>query len=468
MENKKEIGVSIGLGLLVLLSRLPFISIGFGSDADAWRVANIAHLIADSGKYVLSRFPGFPFQEITYSFIYNGFGFNPLIFNGLTVLFSVAAVILFYLCLRILEIKQAFLISLTFAFVPVVYIASCGTLDAMWAACFIMAGFYAVLKKRFLLGGVFLGFAIGCRISSGLMLIPLSFLMTDKDRFKNIIKFNLAALLTGLALFIPVIDAYGLSFLRTYDSGYLPIILVLYNIIFGVWGVLGTIALAIILLLNFKHIKQFFKEKMYLNTSNGIFLVSLITVGLYLLLFFVHPHLSRYLVPAIPFFLIAFYYLLGKRSYVVLCVLLIVSSFILNFDKYYELTDTTGRSASLIEFSIGKNNVFIDPVKGPIFYENSRRENNLAVTARILEFGQSVKEKSVVIIGWWMPLILVEQERNTELKNPNIEYVYYPDENLMKEWQAKNIKVYYISDLKRFIKKMGNIDIEKEGAICIL
>ncbi|OGF45520.1 MAG: hypothetical protein A2452_10140 [Candidatus Firestonebacteria bacterium RIFOXYC2_FULL_39_67] len=117
-------------------------------------------------------------------------------------------------------------------------------------------------------------------------------------------------------------------------------------------------------------------------------------------------------------------------------------------------------SKILVEFNAGANMVFIDPAKGPIFYEQSRRENNLSVTRKILEHNKTIKEKSVVIIGWWMPLILVEQEKDRLLQNSDIEYIYYPDETLIKDWQTKNIKVYYISDLKRFIKKMGKIDIE--------
>lgn len=50
--------------VVVLFSRLPFLDAGYGVNADAWRVARAAHEIATTGQYSVSRFPGYPIQEI--------------------------------------------------------------------------------------------------------------------------------------------------------------------------------------------------------------------------------------------------------------------------------------------------------------------------------------------------------------------------------------------------------------------
>ena len=50
--------------LAVLLSRLPFISDGYGLDGDSWAVALTARNIHDTGSYEASRLPGYPVQEL--------------------------------------------------------------------------------------------------------------------------------------------------------------------------------------------------------------------------------------------------------------------------------------------------------------------------------------------------------------------------------------------------------------------
>ena len=57
----------IFLSLVVFLSRLPFLSAGYGSEEDAWLLPLTAKNIALSGRYELSRAPGHPLQEIIYS-----------------------------------------------------------------------------------------------------------------------------------------------------------------------------------------------------------------------------------------------------------------------------------------------------------------------------------------------------------------------------------------------------------------
>ena len=62
--------VIFGVSIVIFLSRLLFLENGYGSDADAWRVANVARYIATTEQYMASRLPGYPLQEIFYSFIW--------------------------------------------------------------------------------------------------------------------------------------------------------------------------------------------------------------------------------------------------------------------------------------------------------------------------------------------------------------------------------------------------------------
>jgi hypothetical protein len=91
------------LFLIVLLSRLPFLDAGYGANVDAWRVARVAHDIATSGEYSVSRFPGYPVQEIVCSWFWNG---GPIMLNGLTALFSAAVATTFAAIARELTFRH--------------------------------------------------------------------------------------------------------------------------------------------------------------------------------------------------------------------------------------------------------------------------------------------------------------------------------------------------------------------------
>jgi hypothetical protein len=63
----RTIGLILAFGFL---SRVPFVGPGFGSDSDAWRVANSARRLAETGVYVPSRMPSYPLHEFTSAALY--------------------------------------------------------------------------------------------------------------------------------------------------------------------------------------------------------------------------------------------------------------------------------------------------------------------------------------------------------------------------------------------------------------
>src|SRR2546426_12390378 len=82
----------ICLFALVFLSRLPFLDAGYGVNVDGWRVARVARDIATTCEYAVSRFPGYPLQEITCALFWRG---GPWALNGLSAFFSAIAAIAF-------------------------------------------------------------------------------------------------------------------------------------------------------------------------------------------------------------------------------------------------------------------------------------------------------------------------------------------------------------------------------------
>ena len=168
--------------LIIFLSRIPFLNNGYGAEEDAWGLAITAKNISLTGVYEASRLPGHPFQEIIYALISNQGAF---VFNLLTAIISTIGIGFFISSFRKLNLPHAITAGIILAFIPVIYINSINDMDYTWALSFIMIGFYFLLKKSPILSGIFIGLAVGCRITSGAMLLPFAFWLFDKNDLKQ-------------------------------------------------------------------------------------------------------------------------------------------------------------------------------------------------------------------------------------------------------------------------------------------
>src|SRR5690348_11577757 len=166
----------------LFLSRLLLFCQGYGLDGDSWSVAITARNIASTGSYEVSRFPGYPVQEFISSLFYNGYAWR---LNLLTALFSTIGILFFALTLKTWKFKNVFLASAALAFVPIIYINSTTTIDYVWALSFLLISLYFVARYQPLLAGLFIGIAIGCRLTSGAMLIPYCIMIMQPGESRN-------------------------------------------------------------------------------------------------------------------------------------------------------------------------------------------------------------------------------------------------------------------------------------------
>src|SRR5436190_21600170 len=82
----------------IFMTRLPFLSQGYGLDGDSWSVAIVSKNMMHTGQFEVSRFPGYPVHEFLCSLFYNGF---PSRLNLLTAIISTIGLMFFALTLRI-------------------------------------------------------------------------------------------------------------------------------------------------------------------------------------------------------------------------------------------------------------------------------------------------------------------------------------------------------------------------------
>ena len=206
LEQRRASGalVFVAVAVVVLASRLPFLDAGFGTDPDAWRMALASRHLASAGEYEASRLPGYPVPEIVGALACG----EAMALNGLVAVLSALGAAFFALTLRKLGSRDGVAAALALAMVPVVYINSTCAMDYVWALAFALASLYFVVAACPLAAGVLLGLAIGCRMTSGALLVPLCILLVRGGGTRrvavDILKLIGASLLVGAVAFVPV------------------------------------------------------------------------------------------------------------------------------------------------------------------------------------------------------------------------------------------------------------------------
>jgi hypothetical protein len=436
--GKREIFAVICFSLIVFCSRLPFLRAGYGLDPDAWRVAIAARTIATTGRYAVSRFPGFPVQEYFYSLIWDR---GPLAFNLVTALFSCIGFIIFTFILRELGSKDAILTSLTLWFVPVIYINSTTSNDFVWGLTFMLSSFYFVLKRKPLIAGILLGLSVGCRITNGAMLIPLALLLIEGDRkrvVKDILTFSLSTLAVSLIAYLPGVLEYKI---RLFSLVLRPtgLLSVLQFGSIGVWGVIGLLALIIssFTLLASKNratsIPLF--EKPHLAAACATAMVIYIVAYLWL------PRDSGYLTPLIPFLILLLGRSLQRPVFIILCVAILFSSFFM----YVNIAPGTRQFSKL-----GSNLIF----------HQKRIEHVKFVNAVIAKTNQ-LEGKNVIITGAYLPSITASL---TPGENDRLKLVYNIDASQLRGFLDEGYNVYYLPGQKEYHIQALDLDLEANGA----
>ncbi len=449
----------ISLFLIVFISRLPFLNAGYGIEEDSWGIAIAAFHTKISGIYEPSRFPGHPVQELIYSTLW---GAGPRVFNGLCVLFSAIGVLFFSLILKHFQFRHYFLAALAFAFVPVYFISSTYTIDFVWTEAFVLVSFYYLLKNKFIVSGIFLGLAIGCRITSGAMLFPFLIIIWQQNNFKNnflsFFKLFLPMLVVAFVVFLPLILHFGTSFLIYYDQfDYPPIAKVFYKMTIGVYGTIGFVAIATSMILIYRNRKKLIKGELFnFKLNNRMIAASLVIVALFIISYFRLPQKSGYMIPVIPFIIILFAYYLNSKQFMMLCVAFIVSPFICSIN----LTDKfrgAEYSKLAILFNVSGQEVFFDPLSGPIFSDYSKRRQKIKYTESIIEKSISIKENTVIISGWWWNEIMVTMIPVE--KNKLVVFEPYIDSKKINEYLAHNYKIVYLPEQNIYNDQMFKMTI---------
>jgi hypothetical protein len=326
---------SIYLIVVFVISRLPFLNLGFSAfasstDSDTLALVNSAYLLKYFHIYTVSRYPGYPFYEIFNSLLISG---GWIFTNTATAVISFIALILFGRILTIFEIENKALLILTFAFFPIIWINSTITMDYLWGLTFILLACFLSFKSKYDLAGIAIGFAFATRFTSLFMDVPLVYWMLRRKVSGRIIaSFILSSFFTSVILFLPVLFKYKLEFFQ--GSGFIsttplkkPLELLLYSILSSsidlVSGLTGWIVFVLMIILAL-FFKKFLSTSKHDTLLNFCWLIMLI----YFLLYITFPYKIEYLIPVVPWFLIIINKKFHRTATVLICILLLLNGII--------------------------------------------------------------------------------------------------------------------------------------------
>lgn len=368
------------LAAVYVLSRLPWLGHGYGTDPDAWRVALTAHYLWDHGEYWPSRLPGYPLHEFVTAALIRG---GAPATNLSTVLASLAGVWVFARLLAALRLPSRGLLTVTFAFAPLLWINSVTTMDYMWALTFGLGAYLAAIRERSLVAGVLVGIAAGFRLTYLGMALPLGLYLWRSGRLRDIVPLAAGAAAAAAVAFAPVFWVYRGDFWNFYDQKVplLNFLRLLGKDGLGLIGAIWTLTALGMAARRLATLPRDLARDPHLWMWVGV-------VILYAVSFTRLPHEIAYLIPLFPFgfFLMARYF--PRWLLVATCGVIVLAGFVDITSPGDEIDASTFTHAR-----IGKGMLFssLETMDNQIDFANEVRDD------------LAIPEHSVVIMGFTYP-----------------------------------------------------------------
>lgn len=437
---------------LFIVSRAPLLNLGFGSDPDAWRVADSAFDLHYFSIYHPSRFPGYPLYEFFNSLVIN---YGWLATNVATMVISLISVFIFAKILKELDIKNKGLLVITYVFLPILWINSASTMDYMWALTFILFTWFFIIKKQYLLAGFMMGLAIGSRMTSVALILPFIYLiLTETKNVKNAVYYIIIASVTSIILYLPLFFQYNLNFL-TYYPNEMTVIHILLNINYY-FGILAVFFGLLLLILSFKSLLNKILKK------DNFTLFLLFFIGIVLILFIKAPYEVAYIIPAIPFLLILMSNISKKQFFAVFCILLMSNGFI----SFASLNDSSIADEGLIMHDVE----FRDTLLQMQIIANSNINDSVIITGEYLyalSYFYEKSSKNPEVIGMIGGGSFETKEKWDFEKN--VVCIYSAPLAEIKELQNKGYNIYYIGESTfRMTNSSYNYDLDEYNATNLL
>jgi len=394
-----------------------------------------------SGAYEPSRLPGYPVYEALTAVTAQAPAWAS---NAVTALFSVAAFVLFALILRHLRLRAALFIALGFAMTPVIYLNSSCTMDYLAALTLMLAATYLLMLDRLVAAAVCLGLATGCRITSGLLGIAMcAWLWLERPRRtavrQGLLLGGLSLLVAGMC-YLPVYRRLGAGFIAFYDNRWYPPLEVVYERgVLGVWGSIGSIALALTLLVGGWLRWHSSARRSWLpeaSSQRHALVLAGLAVLLHALLFLRLPDDSGYLIPAVPFLLLALALLVPTAAAITLAAALLLSSFV----------------------SVDRTGVRLD---GPVIADHAVRVSQQRATSEIIDAVAKLPGQAIIVSGWILPRLMLALDGDRE--GPHRFIYLVENEGDYRHYIEQGFTLYFVPGVDLYESQAHELELAEHG-----
>jgi len=179
-------------------------------------------------------------------------------------------------------------------------------------------------------------------------------------------------------------------------------------------------------------------------------------VLLFLISYFRLPQKSGYMISVLPFVIIIFGYYLNSKLFQFLSFAFIVSSFVCSINLTDKLRGAS-YSRYAITFKVSGQELFFDPVSGPIFSDVSKRKQKAKYTGEVIQKMDSISFKTVVIAGWWYNELMVTMIPLK--KNEHVILEPYINAEKIKKYSSQGYSIKYLPEQNTYNDEMFKMDI---------
>ena len=317
--------------LIPVLFYLPFVFMGYGADSDSFETLRTGATFINNFDYIPSRNPGYLVFEVI-TFFANLIG-GSIATNLMSVLMSLICLRVFYQFCKTLAIPNSKYLVLSVALHPYYWVASTTTMDYIFALGFFFLGVSFLLRKKTVYAGVAFSLAIGCRLTTVLLVILalILFIVARIISFKEATVSFLFACLLAVIFYLPPLDFVKWRWWRIFKpamggSEYWSLFLrvgrfVYKNIMF--WSA------PVLLFLFGSMVYPLIKKVNIESNLYKLIVVNFLVFLTYEVLFFFVPLDPSYLLVVLPFSFIIIGILFQKRRKILIMLLLLI--FLSNF-----------------------------------------------------------------------------------------------------------------------------------------
>jgi hypothetical protein len=285
----------------------------------------------------------------------------------------------------------------------------------------------------------------------------------------SVAMYAVSAGVVGVLCYVPVVAAYGFEVFRFSEGRYPGAARILRAISLDLWGALGVVSLAIAALaVLWRSIAQRGRVRESGDAARGtpdgarvaVLAAAAAAVTVFGAAYLRLPHDAAYLVPAVPFVILALVFAVGTRTLRVVFLLMIASPFLL------EIGETAGRSAGPsggvnVPIRVAGKSGVLRLTAGALAEEKARRVRQVSTAEHVLRVLPSLPDSSVVVSWTLTPVLQVLSQGRGR---PAVRFEYLLDSAEADSLRRQRRAIFFLARAEPPNRRITGLDLREFGA----